>query len=350
MAGTEVLFVGSVPMANAREVMSALGRRFAGSLKRIPDGETGERLKWVAWQEHVFDGHPQFEAVPFDGDWRTKTAGWAYNKQYRMKDGVTPDQLKFGPMGYAQAARESYADLAELKRSGVIAPDARFMVAVPAPYNMMSWCVTPAQRAVVEPAFEKQLLAEILSIRDFVPPQELSIQWDSAHDMQAFEGAREAWFSPVKDGVIERLVRIGNAIPEPVELGFHLCYGTFGGKHFVEPKTMGPMVDLLNGFMAGLKRHAAFVHMPVPIERDDEAYFAPLAGLKLQPGTTAFLGLIHDQDGVAGNMKRATVARKYLPEFGVAMECGFGRRPPETIGAILDVHAATLQKMDAPAA
>jgi len=45
MSKPEVLFVGSVPMATSREVMAALGGGFRGSVRRIPDGETGERLK-----------------------------------------------------------------------------------------------------------------------------------------------------------------------------------------------------------------------------------------------------------------------------------------------------------------
>src|SRR5262249_28155709 len=45
--------VGSVPMADAeqvfREVSAALGSR----VKRLPDGETGERSDWITWLEPV---------------------------------------------------------------------------------------------------------------------------------------------------------------------------------------------------------------------------------------------------------------------------------------------------------
>lgn len=36
---------------------------------------------------------------------------------------------------------------------------------------------------------------------------------------------------------------------------------------------------------------------PVPIDRDDDAYFAPLESLLLHEGTELYLGLIHREDG-----------------------------------------------------
>jgi len=77
------------------------------------------------------------------------------------------------------------------------------------------------------------------------------------------------------------------------------------------------------------------------MERSDDAYFAPLAGLNLSPKTKLYLGLVHDSDGVEGTKKRIGVAAKYARDFGIATECGFGRRPPETIPNLLKIHAET---------
>jgi hypothetical protein len=79
--------------------------------------------------------------------------------------------------------------------------------------------------------------------------------------------------------------------------------------------------------------------MPVPVDRSDEAYFAPLLDLKLRRRTKLFLGLVHDSDGVEGTRARIAVAAKYASDFGIAAECGFGRRPPETIPNLLRVHS-----------
>ena len=98
-------------------------------------------------------------------------------------------------------------------------------------------------------------------------------------------------------------------------------------------------MDLANRLSAGVGRNIDWIHMPVPVERDDEAYFEALATLSLKPETQLFLGLIHDTDGVEGTRRRMTTADKYVSGYGVATECGFGRRPAETVGPLLDIHA-----------
>jgi hypothetical protein len=79
--------------------------------------------------------------------------------------------------------------------------------------------------------------------------------------------------------------------------------------------------------------------MPVPINRHDDAYFAPLRELRLQPATGLYLGLIHFTDGVEGSRRRLAAARNVIADFGIATECGFGRRAPETLAQLLKIHA-----------
>jgi hypothetical protein len=79
--------------------------------------------------------------------------------------------------------------------------------------------------------------------------------------------------------------------------------------------------------------------MPVPRDRSDDAYFEPLARLKLQPETQLCLGLVHYTDGVAGTRKRLETAERHASGFSIATECGFGRRDPTTIAELLRIHA-----------
>ena len=53
--------VGSVPLANAQAVFETVSAVLGSRLKRIPDGETGERSDWITWLEPVFANHPAFE-------------------------------------------------------------------------------------------------------------------------------------------------------------------------------------------------------------------------------------------------------------------------------------------------
>ena len=48
-----VLLVGSVPLGSAGAVFEAVAASLEGLVKRIPDGEGGERTHWIMWQANV---------------------------------------------------------------------------------------------------------------------------------------------------------------------------------------------------------------------------------------------------------------------------------------------------------
>src|SRR5262249_61578660 len=121
-------------------------------------------------------------------------------------------------------------------------------------------------------------------------------------------------------------------IPAHVQPRRHLCYGYFGGRHFVEPKDAARMVEFANASAAAIPHPLAYVHMPVPIDRDDDAFHRPLGSLALAPGTELFLGVVHAADGVAGAKRRIAAARRHVAKFGIATECGMARgRSQDTV-------------------
>jgi hypothetical protein len=107
----------------------------------------------------------------------------------------------------------------------------------------------------------------------------------------------------------------------------------------VEPTDMGDMVEFANRLARNIKRPINLIHMPVPRNRADDAYFAPLKQLMLRPETELCLGLVHYTDGVDGTKQRLATAKKYAEKFSLATECGFGRRDPSTIPELLRIHA-----------
>jgi hypothetical protein len=139
------------------------------------------------------------------------------------------------------------------------------------------------------------------------------------------------------------LVDLGNHVPTDIDLLYHLCYGDSGHRHVVEPTDMRDMVDFANRVSRQLRRPAQLIHMPVPRDRMDDTYFAPLRDLALPPETELCLGLVHYTDGIEGTMQRLTVARRYAARFAIATECGFGRRDSKTIPELLRVHAAVAE-------
>ena len=127
----------------------------------------------------------------------------------------------------------------------------------------------------------------------------------------------------------------------------HLCYGDPGHKHIVEPENARILTALANGIAGVTGRRLDWIHIPVPKERHDAAFFQPLKRLRLPPETRLYLGLVHMTDAQEGARRRIAAAREAVREFGIATECGFGRRPPETVVPLLELHERVAHGADA---
>ena len=131
-------------------------------------------------------------------------------------------------------------------------------------------------QAELEPVYEAQMQAEVERILAAIPADQLAIQWDARYEFAMLEGAIEVWFDDVQAGVVERLLRLGSLVPAGVELGYHLCYGDDESGHFAEPEDARKLVAVANALGA-----PDWIHLPVPAEREDDRYFAPLGELRL---------------------------------------------------------------------
>ena len=138
------------------------------------------------------------------------------------------------------------------------------------------------------------------------------------------------------------LARLGDAVPEPAELGYHLCYGTPNDEHVVMPEDLANAVEMTHLILAGLARSLQFVHVRAPRHRDDAAYYAPLAGLRLPGGCELYLGVIHHDDR-EGDRRRIAAASRTVSDFGIATECGWGRGDPARAPGLLDSHRIALE-------
>ena len=324
---------GSIPLANADEVFRVTSSILGERLHRIPDGETGTRTNWIGWQAGFLAHNPNLELVPPDPN------AYASLPHFKIRPGASAADITFDSLGYSDAALASYAVFSQLKQTGVLPATYRFQVSLPTPLAPVAAFIMEEEQTLVLPAYEKAMLTELDRIASSIPHNELAIQWDVAIEFGLLEGVAFASYAHVKTDIIEQLVRLGKQVPEDVELGYHLCYGDAGHKHFVEPENTAKLVDVANGIAAGLTRSLNWISLPVPRNRSDDAYFAPLANLQLHPETELYLGLVHLTDGVAGTKRRIEAAQRVVANFGVATECGFGRRPAETIPDLLRIHS-----------
>jgi hypothetical protein len=341
MQGRGIHLVGSVPMANAQAVFETVSAALGPRIKRIPDGETGVRSDWVTWLEPVFADNPAFQK---SGEYFRVHSTGTGRERYRLKPGYALEDVRFDNLFYADIAKDSYAVFRRLKDAGKIAAGAKFQVDLVPAHSVLWLFLVDALHASLDPIYNDAVKREIDKIAAAIPHEELAIQFDVASAVFARLERNEASSygrskAEMQETFSNILVDLGNHVPDDVDLLYHLCYGDSNHRHVVEPTDMGDMVEFANRVARKITRSVQLIHMPVPRNRADDAYFEPLRRLALTPETELCLGLVHYTDGVEGSKKRLAAATKYVARFSIATECGFGRRDPATIADLLRIHA-----------
>jgi hypothetical protein len=339
--------IGSVPLADAEAVFRTVSAALGSALLRVPDGETGERRRWIWFQRQMLERHPAMEVDPtvprfvlrqWDGKILRETP------LLRFRAGVDPAGVVF-ETGYAEAARASFDVFRRLQNESAISPRTRFQVCLPTPMASAYMYVSPRCREAYIATYERALLTALRDIVAAIPAGRLAIQWDVCQEVLIAEGFFPGRPADYERQITAELARLGDAVPSDVEMGYHLCYGSPADEHLVMPRDMGVMVGIANAVRQALRRRIDFLHMPVPKDRTDLGYFKPLRDLAGFSETSIYLGLIHHDDG-AGDLARILAARAFLPVFGVASECGWGRSDPLRVAGLLESHRLALKTLD----
>jgi hypothetical protein len=338
-AGERLHLIGSIPLGSSEEVFRTLAKELGSHLGRMPDGETGERSRWVYFQGQMLRTHPAMEidptVPPFPFvQWDGKVVREI--PQVRFKPGIDPDKVVF-ETGYDNAALASYDVFKRLRDAGAIAGVTRFQVSLPTPHSSGYLYVSGPARQTYFRVYERALLGALANIVKAIPAQDLTIQWDVCQEVLAFENYFKDRPADYKKQTFDMLGRLGNAVPIGVELGYHLCYGSPADEHLVQPKDTAILVEMMEGIAAATRRPIDFFHIPVPKERADDAYYAPLENWRRPAGTELYLGLLHHDDA-AGDKRRIAVAKTFIDDFGLSAECGWGRTEPGRLPGLLKGH------------
>jgi hypothetical protein len=339
-AGRNIFFVGTIPLEHEVDVFKALAEIGGDRLRRVPDGELGDRKMWVIGQYAVLNACPALEPGPYPADGLTRRT--CYQIPLRLRADRNKTEIVFNELGYARHAIASYGLFREMKRAGQLPQHWRFQVNLPTPMDVMPM-IEPSTKAVAETAYRKALLAELEEIQRNIPHSELALTWDVVHAVLTWEDPTNKYitqfFGDPKNDFLHALVELGSAVPQDVELGYHLCYGSQDHKHAIEPRDLTACVALTNAIAQQLGRRIDYVHMPVPRDRADDDFFRPLKQLDRGRVGEIYLGLVHYTDGIEGARRRIGAAERYLPEFGIAAECGFGRRPShQDVMKLIQLH------------
>ncbi len=329
---------GSLNLPSAEDVFRMVSAISGSTVDKLPDGETGERIGWIEALG------PKLRQSPDLIETR-RSQGYKSQPVFALHEGLSYADFDFPELGYAQNARASYAVFRRLRDEGVIADGVRFQVAMATVTAGVGPFITPEQCVAAEPAYARRLRREVEEILDAIPAHELALQWDIAVEMGIVEGIFPTYIQDRFNGVIARMVELSSWVPGDIPLGYHLCYGDAQevtgegeGRHWKEPEDMAKLVAVANAIVDGSARPIDWFSMPVPLSRDDDAYYEALRDLRLDDRGRLYLGLVHHQDGVEGTQRRIDTAKRHTDHFGVATECGMGRKPPELVPLLLGIQ------------
>jgi hypothetical protein len=352
---SSVHFNGSVNLPDAETVMREISSRIPSGLRRMTDGETGERGYWINFQIQKFLAMPEFETVSVGRAYATEDSDAPEMPHLRLAEGAAPEDVKWPNLGYADAYTDSYKLFSALQDDGTIPAGVRFQMQYPTPLASMAGTFVPDAMVAVAPAYEAALFADLDHALANIPHDRCAVQWDVAVEFGLLEGG----FGPRAplDQVLPGIVRCIDRVPADVPVGLHLCYGDYGHQHFTQPESLEVQVRLVNAVVADAGRPVNWFSFTVPQSRSDESYFAPLRELRVGPETELYFALVpyHPDDQPEGT----TAAQVRLidaelaespsgaREWGICTECGMGRADAEDVPTLLDLHREILQSSPA---
>ncbi|MEM8860897.1 MAG: hypothetical protein AAGD96_21445, partial [Chloroflexota bacterium] len=287
--------VGSVPLGSTADVFETVSQALGTHLRRLPDGETGNRSGWISFQHDMLEQHPAVMLDPAGRKVPIRDLEGGVSREnhlFVLNPAVSFNEIKFRPLGYAEAAIESYAEFHRLQHAGTIPSGVRFQVSLPTPFATGLLYFHPNAQEAFIVLMKDALLGEVAEICANIPHEALAIQWDCCQEILLLENYFPDDWVYDSQTIPPTLGELGDAVPTCVELGFHLCYGSPVDAPLVKQKDMGVSVGLANSIVESVSRSVNFMHIPVSNPAADEAFFAPLADLQLDEKTELYLGLL----------------------------------------------------------
>ena len=351
MPPSTVHFNGSVNLPDTETVMREISARIPTGVRRMTDGETGERGYWIMFQVQKFQQMPEFESV---------TVGQAYETspdapemtQLRLAAGASADTINWPDLGYANAYAQSFAVFDRLQQDGTIPTGVRFQMQYPTPMASIAGTIVPEDLPAVVASYEKALFADLDAVLAKLPHDRCAVQWDVAVEFGLLEGAMGPGSAMPMDQITPGLVRCVDRVPGDVPVGLHLCYGDYGHQHFKQPESAQMQVNLLNAVVSAAHRPINWASFTVPQTRNDADYFAPLRDLAAGLVTELYFALVpyhpdEQPDGTSTEQARlidTALARSSAGEreWGICTECGMGRVAADDVPRLLDLHREIL--------
>jgi len=310
MPPTSVHFNGSVNLPDAETVMREISSRIPEGVRRMTDGETGDRNYWISFQTRKFEQMPEFETVAVGQAYETAPDA-PDMPQLRLTEDASAEMIRWPDLGYADEYTTSFATFERMQNDGAIPADVRFQLQYPTPLASVAGTFVPDDLPKVATSYEQALLADLDTALERLPHDRIAVQWDVAVEFGALEGAMGPKLSI--EEIAPGLVRCLERVPADVPVGMSFT---------------------------------------VPQARNDIAYFEPLGGLQTGFDTELDFALVpyHPDDQTPGTtaeqIEQIDAALVNSPggarHWGICTECGMGRVDAGDVPELLDLHSQIL--------
>jgi hypothetical protein len=336
---------GGVNLADAEAVMREVVARVPAGLRRLPDGETGDRKNWIFFQLEKFWQTPGIEQA---GAADQPAEGYEEMPKVRLTGGVDPASVQWPNLGYADAYQQSFGVFEKLRNEGVIPAGVRFQVQYPTPLASISAWFVPEDQIRIESTYEEALFADLHRLLASLPGEQIAVQWDVAVEFAILEGGFDSAGLGI-DSIVERLARCVGQVPADVPVGLHLCYGDYQHRHFREPESLALQVQVVAALNDIAQRQVNWYAFTVPQYQRDPSFFAPLRDMPRREGTELYFALVPyhpDKQAPGTTEEQVRLIDEHLAasEWGICTECGMARAESAEIPGLLDKYREILER------
>ncbi|PVZ09358.1 hypothetical protein [Actinomycetospora cinnamomea] len=329
-----VHLVGSWPAATADDAMREMARRCGAFLNSMPDGETGERGRWLANIAESLRSHPDLD-VRHDGHWTS------YDDvlDFRVRRGHRLHDLD---LGHVEPQRAGRLVLDELRREAAVPADVAFQVGLPGDLDLATFLIGRRGALRHRRAFTDALLDEIREIHA-ADGSEVVFQLEIPLELVLVATTPGPLRPAVARWLAAGVASLARRAPTGARFGLHLCLGDLQHRALAHPADAGPATILANAIAARWPRGRPldYIHVPLaageePPSLDPRAY-EPLGRLRLPVGTHLVAGFLHERRSSEEHRSiLAAVESAVGHDVDVAASCGLGRRGHDAATATVD--------------
>lgn len=309
-------------------------REVGPHLRQLPDGETGDRDRWVVGIVNGLRSHPDLKVLR-EGAW----SGYDDQLNFAVRKGhkFTGQSLD---LGYVKAYRAS-RPVFERLRVEYGRPDLTFQVGIPGDFDMALFALGLTGPFRHRRPFTDATVREIEQIHaeagnDVLFQIEVPAELVFVTKLPAaLQPVMAAWMG----GIVTSLAR---RAPRGARFGVHLCLGDLEHKALCAPRDTGPVVRLTNAIVRRwpVDCPLEYIHAPLAAGQDppplDESFYRPLAQLRLPAGIRFVAGFLHEDRSMEElRWLLAAIEFQVGQPVDVAASCGLGRRGTVAAEAVM---------------